>query len=175
MKQAWKLLNSPIIVAFLSIAVVWGMIGFGMMSFFSVFDQDEEERMEANALGRLELVSFSEVETAPGEPQKFVGEFKNHSPFIVHRIEGTICFYNEDGKLIDVLWGPLTGVGKVFPDGSGKFSLSRSFEPIDDSGPSSRPVRGEGIRTTFAFVDLGVIKVTESEANPSAKLPDPFK
>jgi hypothetical protein len=171
MKKAWKLLNSPIIVAFLSIAVVSGMLRLGFMDLFSVFDQDDERRKEADALGRLELVSFSEVQAAPGESQKFVGEFKNHSPFIVQDIQGTICFYNGNGKLIDVLSGPLTGVGKVPPNGSGTFSLSRDFEPIDDSGPSSQPVRGDGVRTTFTFVDLVVI---EAAASSIAEPSDPF-
>ena len=113
--------------------------------------QDKQHR-KIEALGRQELISFSEVAVPTNTPQKFVGELLTHSRFIVDRIQGTVCFFDKDGKLLDVISTTLEGVGSVPPGESRKFYLERVGRR--DYAETPEQVKEYGVRTSISFVDL---------------------
>jgi hypothetical protein len=93
-----------------------------------MFDQDQKRRNEIEALGRLQLVSFSEVQTATNAPQKYVGTIRNNSSFIVHDVLAAVCSYDSEGKLSDVLSRKLEGIGSVAPEHKREFYLDRVYD-----------------------------------------------
>jgi hypothetical protein len=156
MKQLWQFINMPIIVAIISIAVVIGTLRFGLANLFRPFDSDSKRRDQIEALGRLQLISFAEVDVPTNSLQKFVGEFRNNSQFIIENVEATICFYDKTGKLIDLFSHRLSGTGPIPPDGSAKFYTERGSDRDSFGIPES--IKGEGVKTTISFVDLEVTK-----------------
>ena len=99
MKNLWRLLNTPIVVALLSIAVVGALLNLKLFSLVSRFDEAQKRRSEIEALGRLQIMSFAEVESPTNAPQRYVGKLRNNSSFIVDDIEAAICTYDEAGNL----------------------------------------------------------------------------
>jgi|APTNR8051073442_1049403.scaffolds.fasta_scaffold76318_1 hypothetical protein len=172
MKKAWTFLNSPLIVAFIAVGLLAGLVRLGLADLFSAFDTENSHQNEVTALGRLELISFKEAQVAPNATQKFVGEFKNHSAFIVHNVQGTVCFYDGNGALVDVLSGILSGVGKVPPNESAKFYIEGDAN-MDGFVEAPTVKRKEGMHSTITFVDL---EVTEPEEIMGIRnVEDPFQ
>jgi hypothetical protein len=156
-KTIWQFLNSPVIVALLTVLFVVVVFKIGTARLFSPFNADDAQGNKIEALGRQELIFFSGVTVATNAPQKFVGEFRNHSRFIVQNIQGTVCFFDVDGKLIDVISKRLDGVGSVPPGESRKFYLERAGYRAD-LFEVPEVVTREGVRTTITFVDLEATK-----------------
>lgn len=151
-KMTWQFLNSPVVVAFLTVLLVVVLFKIGTTRLFSPFDTHGMQRNKVEALGRLELLSFSEVQVPANSPQKFVGEIRNHSRFIVSSIQGTVCFFDATGDLVDVISQQLNGIGAVPPGESRKFYLER--KGYRDSFEIPELAKGKGVRTTIAFVYL---------------------
>jgi len=125
----WQFLNSPVIVALLTVLFVVAMFNIGTARLFSPFRADDVQRNKIEALGRQELILVSGVNVPTNAPQKFVGEFRNHSRFIVQSIQGTVCFFDVDGKLIDVISKRLDGVGSVWDSSFCNTEISE--KPVD--------------------------------------------
>ncbi len=151
-KAIWQFLNSPLVVAFLTVLLIVVLFKIGTARIFSPFNPRDTQRSKVEALGRLELISFSEVEVPAETPQKFIGEFRNHSRFIVSSVQGTVCFFGVDGEIVDVISQRLEGIGSVAPGESRKFYLER--KGYRDSFEVPEPVKGAGVRSTITFVDL---------------------
>jgi hypothetical protein len=153
MKRLWQILNMPLVVAFLSIVAVFGLLYLNLFRIFSIFDQDHKRRNEIEALGRLQIVSFAEVESPTNAPQKYVGRLRNNSSFIVDEVEAAICAYDTDGKLKDVLSRKLTGIGKVAPDQERDFFVDRTYEW---DGRAGEYFRVQAAKTTVSIVAANV-------------------
>ena len=177
-KAIWQFLNSPVVVAFLTVLFVVVLFKVGTARLFSPFNTKDTQRDKIEALGRQALISFAEVDVPTNTPQKFVGELRNHSRFIVHNIQGTVCFFGADGELVDVISQRLDGIGSVPPGGSRKFYLVR--EGYRDSFEVPELVKGDGVRSTITFVDLEATEPPK-EMKPAQQAPredddaDPFK
>lgn len=154
MKSIWSFLNSPLIVAGLSILVVTAMIKSCSRDFLPLFGSSERTRREVEALGRLQLLSFNEVEVSTNAPQKFVGTLRKNSRFILERIEGTVCFYNESGRLIDIISNRLSGLGAIAPGESREFYVERPG--TDGSAALTKKVKGT-VKTEMKFVSVDVV------------------
>jgi len=136
MKQLWQFINAPVIVV-LEGTILLALLGFiGYKSLSGAFTGGDTKSNRIEALSKIEIISYSEAPTGPKETQKFIGKLKNHSPFIVKELQGSVCFYSEEGKLIDVFTNPLEGIGTLAPDGTREFSISvRGDRDISDSKP----------------------------------------
>ena len=157
MNKLWKFVNQPLVVAILSIVIVFVFLFANVFRIFSLFDEDPRRRNEIEALGRLQLVSFAESQTPTNAPQKYVGTLRNNSSFIVHDIEAAICTYDADGELKDVISRKLEGIGALPPDQERKFYVDRTY---DWDSRSSHYLRIEADETTISFVATGT---TETE------------
>ena len=155
-KAIWQFLNYPLVVAFLTVLFILVLFRVGAGWIFLRADIEELGRNRIEALGRLELVSFSEVEVPVGNPQKFVGEFRNHSRFVVDNVQGTVCFFSAGGELVDVISRRLEGIGYVAPGESRRFYLERSNDRGSWEVPE--PATRDGVRTTITFVNLDATK-----------------
>ena len=152
MKKIWSFINTPVIVAIES-ALFVALLGFiAYKSLLAAFLGGDTRDHRIEALSKIDVVSFSEAPANPKENQKFIGTLKNHSPFIVTEIQGSVCFYSKEGKLIDVFTNPLQGIGTLEPGGSREFSilLTRGGEA------SSVGLNVIGFKTEVKLVDAKV-------------------
>lgn len=161
MKKLWEFLNKPLIVAILSIALVLGLLRFGVSGLLSMFDENQKQRDQVEALGHLQVVSFAETETPTNAPQKYVGIVRNNSQFIVHNVEAAICAYDAQGKLIDVISRKLSGIGSIPPEQQREFYVER----IGDYEGRTAYTKLEAAKTTIAFVAAEVTKEKEKAPN----------
>ena len=169
MKRLWHILNSPLIVATISIALVLGLTRFGIQSLFTGLRGDEQRQDQVEALGRLELLSFSTAKTPSNVPQKYVGRIRNHSQFILHNIRGTICFYDQEGELIDVISQELSGVGHVPPNATREFYIQRQTH---GDGALDEQADLNTLKMKITFVDLDVTEAQATANNSNADSPN---
>jgi hypothetical protein len=152
MKQLWRFINSPVVVV-IEGALLLALLGFiGYKSLWGAFTAGDTKKNRIEALSKIEIISFSEAATGPKETQKFIGKLRNHSPFIVKELQGSVCFYSEDGKLIDVFTNPLDGIGTLAPDGNREFSICLRRDR-DASGSEPKVI---GYKTEVKLVDATV-------------------
>ena len=158
MKRLWQFLNAPLIVAFISIGLVLGLMALNLHRIFNLFDQSETQRNQIEALGRLQLISFAEAETATNAPQKYVGTIRNNSAFIVRDVKAAVCAYDAQGNLMDVLARDLSAIGSIPPGQQREFYIERINDWGDERTPSAKL---SADKTTITFVDTRVTKTKE--------------
>lgn len=156
MKKFWQLLNSPMVVAVVSIVLFFSVMHWGFRGLTDLFGTKANRQNQIEALGRLQLISFAEAPAVTNRAQKYVGQLRNNSEFIVNDIEGAVCSYDEGGNLIDVISQKLDGVGSLAPRQTREFFVER-YNPYEGRQPD---IRIEAAKSTIAFVD---ISVTETE------------
>jgi hypothetical protein len=149
MKKIWIFLNTPLVVALISIALVAILLSVSVLRLLFAFDEDDKRRREVEAIGRLQLVSFVEAERIPGLPQRYIGMIRNNSSFIMQSIEAAICVYDADGALIDVLSRALEGVGTLEPGAERAFTVDRVY---DWDSRVETDIWVQGASTTMTFV-----------------------
>ena len=164
MKKLWTVLNAPLSVTLIAALFLFLLIRVGSCAADSLFDEDRKAQI--NALGRLQLVSFtrvrpSGVELGDRSQDEFVGAVRNNGRVIVHDIQATICFYHVDGRLLRVATGRLAGVGLLGPGEAREFRVNptgrnTSFPETLESSEGDPP----RVKATLVFVDL---EVSETE------------
>jgi hypothetical protein len=172
--KIWNGLNSPIVVALLTVSVLAFMFKIWTGTLFSSFDSDDAWNRRIEALGKLEVVSFGEVELAEKSKRRFVGSVRNHSNFVVADLKGTVCLYDTEGELVDVISRELEGIGSLNPGESSEFYLNDSNNSDSYSEHSSTP---EGkFRTTITIVSLSAKDPPEGMQlqNKKTFVDDPF-
>jgi hypothetical protein len=122
--KLWRVLNSPLIVTLLAIAIVFAVPWYGANTIYRrFFDEHEAQRIEC--LARLQLLSFSEVQTPAGNAQRFVGRVRNNSDCLVVGITGAVSFYDDSQNLKDFFTAELDGVFLLKPKTEAEFFFIR--------------------------------------------------
>lgn len=150
----WRFLNSRLVTALLSIAVVfavaWMTLG-GLSRGF--FDNRDSERVET--LARLQLLSLHEVETPKENAQKFVGKVRNNSFHLVTSISGAVAFYEDDNTLKDLFTQKLEGISLLKAGQEAEFVIVR---PGDRDTAGGSPMKTKSRRVEFRVVDVSISK-----------------
>ncbi len=152
MRRLWTFLNCPLVVALLVVALTAAAIRSGFNGAFNSLTEPTENNRNLEALGRLELVFLVE---ARGNPSKYVGELKNHSGHAIGTIQGTLCFWDSEGTLVDAYTQYLGGIGDLPAGDSRNFAIERRS---DYGGDMSEPEVVEPVRN-FTRVTLAFIEV----------------
>ena len=161
MKALWTILNRPLVVALAAVTLTAALIYYGFNSLFGSIGGVNEINRDIDALGRLELIEFGRTEDLEGEPAKFVGQLKNHSPYVLSRVQGTICFWGSDGQLIDTYSKSLDGIGTLPPGEKRSFSLEltssrgENFDVYVPDDPRTGP--SAPAKVTLVFVDVDTL------------------
>ncbi|WFB35498.1 hypothetical protein P3T73_15200 [Kiritimatiellota bacterium B12222] len=175
--KIWKGLNSPVVVALLTVLLLTFMFKVWTADLFSSFDTEDQWERRIEALGRQEVMSFKEVAFNEKSERRFVGEVHNHSDYVVENLQGTVCLYNSEGEIVDVMSGELEGLEPLLPGQSSKFFLSEWSSSSDSYSEPSLSPKGD-FRSTLVIVDLSAKKLPEkiaTENTTSSYDNDPFK
>jgi hypothetical protein len=173
--KIWNGLNSPIVVALVSVFVLAFMFKMWTGGLFSSFDSDDAWSRRIEALGQQEVISFKEMDLSEKTERRFVGKIRNHSGYVVEDLKGTVCLYDMEGELVDVISRELEGVGSLNPGESSEFYLNQSNYSDSYSQPSTSP---EGkFRTTIVIVNLSAKEPPEGVQlqNKKSFVDDPFE
>jgi len=155
MKHLWTFLNCPIVVVLVVVILTVAAVRYTFNNAFDSLSEVTENNRNLEALGRLELSSLTE---AQGNPSKYVGELKNHSEHAIESIQGTLCFWDSEGTLIDAYTSYLEGIGDLPAGESRSFSIQRKtgdggdIEGIDDA--ETHESTHEFARVTLAFIEV---------------------
>ncbi len=169
MQKIWKVLNSPLIVVLIALAI-WPY--FAILPAKLGVDSSYEEakgRKHSSDLNLKNGLSVEETEalmaqvktenvrlvTASLSSQNVIGSVHNTSDKIITEIVLTISFYDESGELMDVKVENLRNIQFLRPGDSIDFSEKRFFNKEKDSPASSVFVR---------LTSLGIVKSSPEDA-----------
>jgi hypothetical protein len=113
------------------------------------FSTDELQRLDT--LGRLQLLSFAEVETPEDHAQKFIGRVRNNSSKLVTGITAAVGFYDDTKTLKDLFTERLKDVSLLKPGQEADFEIVR---PDDRGHSGAKPIKTTTPHTELRFVDV---------------------
>jgi hypothetical protein len=151
--RIWNFLNSRLAAALVAVAVLLIGAKVALNPFSKVFGRFKDNDLRrVQVLARLQLLSFSEVETPEGHAQRFVGRIRNNSNQLVTQVTGCVAFYDEANALKDVFTQRLETTSLLKPRQEAEFVIIRPHER--DAGV--KPLKTRAARTEFKFVDAHI-------------------
>lgn len=149
--RIWSLINSRLVVALFTAAVMLTVGWMFLRNFSRAFDNSDSLRVDT--LARIQLLSLREVEVPDGHPQKFVGKVRNNSKLLVTGITGAVAFYDEANALKDLFVQGFDGLSLFGAGQEAEFSISR---PNSRDAAGVVPMKTKATRVELRFVDVSI-------------------